>query len=242
MTTNVNTSGVVFNDATTQNTSSAFVSRTFSANATWTPTKPGLKAVRVTLLGGGGNGGTATGNTQPGTPGSFTPQGKGGVVNPAVPAVPRSAAGGSGGGAGYSQAWINGTVVPASVALTVGIVGGTSSFGSLATATGGGNGTAATATTGANATPGAGGAAGTGTTTANGTIDVQFSATGTAGGTGNVSGGAAAGVKTGEAGAASSGAATGLGNGGGGSTATGAGAVSPGGAGTRGYVIVEEFY
>lgn len=235
MTTNVNTNGVVFNDATTQNTSSAFVSRTFSANATWTPTKPGLKSVRVTMLGGGGNGGTARGNTQPAT---FTPQGKSGVTNPAVQ---RTATGGSGGGAGFSQAWVNGSAVPASVALTVGIVGGTSSFGSLVTATGGGNGADATATTSSNAT-GAGGAAGASTTAAGPTVDVQFGATGTAGGAGNVTGGLAAGVQTGAAGAAGSGAATGLGNGGGGSTATGAGSISPGGAGSRGYVIVEEFY
>ena len=79
-----------------------------------TYTKPAsVKTIRVTVLGGGGNGGNAV---------SIAP----------------STTGGQGGGGGFSQETIQAPSVPGPVSVTVGGAGGTSSFGSFLSATGGG--------------------------------------------------------------------------------------------------------
>jgi hypothetical protein len=86
----------------------------YVAPATWV--KPlGLKAIKVTVLGGGGNGGTST----------YT-------------AAPNSAAASGGGGGGAAICYLDAPVIPGSP-ITVTAGPGTNSFGSLVSATGGGN-------------------------------------------------------------------------------------------------------
>ncbi len=229
MPTNVNTNGVVFTDSTTQNTASDYKQTTFTANGTWTADKSGLKALRVTVVGGGGNGGNASGLTQ----------GK---------AVYSSRSGGGGSG-GFRVAWVDGPSVPASpVAVTVALAGGTSSFGTLVTATGGA--TAPSVGGGASSPTGGGGAGGSSTAPVspdsncvilNGMTGLPGSAS-LAGPNIGGDGGSVRGIKGGEGGiAAGVLAATGFGSGGGGTNRSGPG-TNGGGAGTGGVVIVEEFY
>ena len=154
MTTNVNTSGFVFNDTTTQNTASDYVTTKFTGPGNWTAAKAGIKAIRVSARGGGGNGGPSSGNT------GSVPSGK--VTVP----VARTASGGSGGGGGFVIGWVDGSVIPGSpVPVTVGS-NSPSSFGAFISATAGAAGTTAVAPTGTPVTT-AGGAAGTGTNSAN---------------------------------------------------------------------------
>ena len=61
MTTTVNGTSVVFSDSTTQNTASDYVATQYAANGSWTAAKPGLKALRVTVVGAGALGGPAVG-------------------------------------------------------------------------------------------------------------------------------------------------------------------------------------
>jgi hypothetical protein len=190
-----------------------YIARVYTAPATWTkPTN--LKAVKVTVLGGGGNGGSAV-----------------------APSVGSSNAGGGGGG-GQSMDYIPAPSITADQSITAGI-STTSSFGSFVSATSGGNGTNATATSQTTA-------AGVGGTGVGGMLIWKGNngSTGSAatGGTGGISaqyqgiGGTGVSNATGTA-------ASGYGAGGGGAGRTGANAtVNPGGSGSTGYVIVEEYY
>lgn len=226
MTTRVTTNSVVFNDGSTQNTASDYRSTTYTANSTYT--KPGnLKAIRVTIVGGGGSGGPANGAT--------VTQGKSTVTY--------SSRGGSGGGGGTVVAWIDAASVPSSpVDVTVGAVSGTSSFGTIASATGGTAGTAA----GSNQNL-AGAAGGTATLTTSPTVD-GLAVNGQSGsgtsylnqGGNSLKGVGGNGAKFGDGDIAGR-EGFGFGAGGAGGVAYGPG-VQPGGAGTVGVVIVEEFF
>lgn len=133
----------------------------FTANGTWSNAYPNLRAVKVTVVGGGGASGR----------GAAGPAG-----NPNAPQSPNSTYGGSGGGGGYAVGVYPIAANPAlsaPVTVTVGTSGlanitsspiqptsgGTSSFGTLITATGGGGGTHAPGST----TSGTNGSGGTGT-------------------------------------------------------------------------------
>lgn len=216
MTVTVNATAILYNDSTVETTASDYRLTSYTANGTWAAAKSGLKAVRVTVTGGGGSGGPAT----------YLVQGKN--------LIPGQA--GGGGGGGCSIARISGPAITGPVAVTVGTApGGTSSFGSFASATGGANGPAVTGTTGG------GGAGGTSTTTPSPTIsDTVLAGENGAPGT-EGDGGRAAGLVAGRGGLYPAGAATGRGNGGAGAARTSPGTTS-GGAGTGGIVIVEEFY
>lgn len=191
----------------------------FTANGTWT--KPAnLKAVIVKVIGGGGNGGAATGQSPGGTAKAPTPGYTG--------------AGGGGGSGGYSEKRILASALGATETVTIGPAGSTSSFGTHATATGGAAGAA-----GANSA-GAGGAGGLG---ASGDINSRGSAgttgfmsyNGGIGGSSVFGGGAAAtggvGANGGPYGGGASGAFRGA------STGTNAG-----GTGASGVVIIEEYF
>jgi hypothetical protein len=226
MTTRVTTNSVVFNDGSTQNTASDYRSTTYTANSTYT--KPdNLKAIRVTIVGGGGSGGPANGST--------TTQGKSSVTY--------NSRGGSGGGGGTVVAWVDAASVPGSpVAVTVGGVSGTSSFGTLASATGGTTGT----TAGSNQNL-AGAAGGTATLTPSPTVS-GIAVDGQNGGNtsflgqgGNsLMGSGGIGGKFGD-GDIIGGSGHGFGAGAAGGVAYGPG-TQPGGTGTVGIVIVEEFF
>jgi hypothetical protein len=100
-----------------------YVATTYASPATWTASKANLKAVKVTIVGAGGNGGPATGYIAPGK----TP-------------TAGSASGGGGGGGGWAIAFMPSTLSTTTQPLVVGASpGGTSSFGSLVTCTGGAN-------------------------------------------------------------------------------------------------------
>lgn len=111
-----------------------YVARTYTSPAVWT--KPStLKAVKVTVLGAGGNGGSST--FSPGTNSPF---------------------GGGGGGGGAAIVYFDAPAIPGSP-ITVTAGPGTNSFGALASGTVGANGANATSTPGIRN----GGAGGTGT-------------------------------------------------------------------------------
>jgi len=208
----------------------------YAAPATWS--KPAsIKAVKVTVFSGGG-GGAGSRNR----PSSGQPQ-----------------AGGGGGGAGgfgffpaasipgpvsvtVGTAGAGGTVPGTPATVTAGTPGGSSSFGAFITATGG-----AGAPGAGNGNPTPGGAAGSftpsptnigrpgfngaaGSTTVSGTGGNSFQLWGIGGpgsGTNSTPGTAGSGYGAG---------------GGGGCTNSPSGGTASGGAGTAGYVIVEEFY
>jgi len=160
--------------------------------------------IKVTVVGGGGNGGTATG----------------------------SISSGGGGGGGGGAIYVGPVTASTPYAVTVGSAGGTSSFASLASATGGSVGAGPSVGAGAG---GAGGAGSAGTLQFRGGGGTSGSSSPSpSGGTGgnSIFGGGAQGV-----GPASGGNAGGnYGGGGGGS----AGAGNPGGgAGSAGVVVVE---
>jgi hypothetical protein len=147
MTISVNGSTLTFSDATTMTTAAVtgsgnYVATTYASPATWTASKANLKAVKVTVVGAGGNGGNATGST-----------GK----------TPTTASGGGGGGGGWAITFMPSTLSTTTQPLTVGASpGGTSSFGSLVTCTGGANAPSVVSVAGSG---GAGGAT---------TLDVSF--------------------------------------------------------------------
>jgi len=195
-----------------------YVLQAFTSPATWT--KPaGIKAVKVTVVGGGGDGGTAA---------AATPQ-----------FVERKGAGGGGGGT--SIEYIPAPSIPGPVSVTTGAAGGTSSFGPFCSATGGsvggalsGTGVASGGVGGAGSggdinmpggtgqlvtIPGQPAGAGGGSIFGVGGVAVQGTNNGVAGG--NFGGGGSGGSRTGPVGSTSE---------------------FPGGAGSAGIVIVEEFY
>ena len=205
----------------------------FTADGTFTvPT--GVTAVKVTVIGGGGNGAsiTATGGC-----------------------------GAGGGGAGTAIEFVTGLTPGGTVAVTVGTAGNTSSFGAFCSATGGTS-VAVNGTTGGAGGAGSGGdinltggtgaardpqaeqtGAGGGTTSA-GIIGINYSAacqslqTKSVAGAGMFGAGGAGKTKGDVVGAQNGNAATGFGNGGGGSCSSNA-TDATGGAGSGGIVIVE---
>jgi len=116
-----------------------YVMIAYTSPATWT--KPAtVKAVKVTVIGAGGNGGSG---------------------------VPDSQAGGGGGGGGGALKYLDAPQIPGPITVTVGTAPSkTSSFGPLVSATGGGNGTNATPS--APGTPGSGGTGSNGTANVSG--------------------------------------------------------------------------
>jgi hypothetical protein len=190
----------------------SYALNSYTSPATWT--KPaGLTAIKVTVVGAGGNGGSATG-----TPG-------GGVAGP----------GGNGAGGGVSITYIPAPSIPGPQSVTAGP--GTNSFGSFSSATAGGAGTNG-ATPSVPGTPSA--SAGTGS---GGNINTpgQQGLEGGAGGGASLYGfggrnGSFGGANTN----GSSGSGYGSGGGGGGSAPVGV--TRTGGSGAPGVVIVEEFY
>jgi hypothetical protein len=108
---------ITFNDNTTQTTAAVpggnYVLTTFTSSGTWT--KPsGLKAVKVTVIGAGGNGGNAQPSLQKGR---------------------------HGGGGGGAIKYISAPTIPGPVTVTVGTAPSkTSSYGAFVSATGGSNG------------------------------------------------------------------------------------------------------
>jgi len=139
MATTLNNSGIVFPDATTQTTAATggggYVLRAYTSPATWT--KPaGLKSVKVTVIGAGGEGGN---------------------TSPTIYAIQA----GHGSGAGGAIKYISSPVAPSSVSVTVGSGGSkTSSFGAFCSATGGNKGATGSNPGTPNATVPAGSGAG----------------------------------------------------------------------------------
>lgn len=179
-----------------------YVMKTFTAPGTWTATSPGLKAVKVTVVAGGGQGSVGY------NPASF-------------------GNGGGGGGAAIRYVPSSTPTILSPVAVTVGVggspapstAGGPSSFGALASATGGSK----------NET---GGVGSSGDLNINGGAGVSaFTGVGGSGGPSILGGGGAGTNGSGQAGGAYGG-----GGGGGGSPP------SVAGSGAAGIVIVEEFY
>jgi hypothetical protein len=123
MPSSLNGTGVTFNDGTTQSTAATagnYIMRTITSTSTWT--KPsGLKAVKVTVIAAGGNGGSSVG--------------------------PYGVLGRGGSGGGGSIEYIPAPSIPGPVSVTVGTAPSkTSSFGPFLSATGGTNGANATPT------------------------------------------------------------------------------------------------
>jgi hypothetical protein len=221
---------ITFNDATTQTTAAVpggnYVMTTFTSSGTWT--KPsGLKSVKVTVIGAGGNGGNAQ---------------------------PSANKGRHGGGGGGAIKYISAPAIPGPVTVTVGTAPSkTSSYGPFVSATGGSNGTPNTGPFGTTAGgSGSGGdinvSGGPGIGSQSGTIPgapeggssypgisgagaFAFGGFGIAGIVNSAGSGAA-----GTNGVAYGGGATG------GVTANAAPDNRPGGTGAAGIVIVEEFY
>jgi hypothetical protein len=196
---------------------------------------PGLRAVRVRLVGGGGAGGGSS-----------------------APAAGNHSKGGGGGGGGYAESFILAASLGTSETITIGAGGtgvsgangndgGASSFGTLVAANGGEGGNFAAASTIATSAVGLLGGLGTagdilvaGGAGAHGTGNATLG-TGGAGGSSALGGGGRS-VYTG----AGSGSTTGIagqqyGGGGGGSASNASGAARLGGAGAAGIVIVEVY-
>ena len=190
-----------------------YVMVAYTSPATWT--KPaGLKAVKVTVVGAGGNGGT--GNAIPGC-NNF---------------------GGNGGGGGGAILYADAPAIPGPITVTVGSAPSkTSSFGPLVSATGGTNGSNAGPLS-APVGPYAGGAGSGGTVNFSG--EDGFGAANTGGALGGASalgfGPGKAPVNVGPF------VRTGKDYGGGGTGGISSGPTAPGGSGGAGIVIVEEFY
>jgi hypothetical protein len=194
-----------------------YVMTAFTSSGTWT--KPaGLKAVKVTVIGAGGNGGNSVGNPDVGV-----------------------GSGGNGGGGGGAIEYLDAPAIPGPVTVTVGTAPSkTSSFGPFLSATGGTNGSNGSPPNGDAPTgPYAGGVGSGGTVNFNGEAG-----TGIAGGT-SPSGGSALGFGPGvtkqDSGTGIAGLLYGGGATGGRITPAGPGSGN-GGAGGAGIVIVEEFY
>jgi hypothetical protein len=219
----------------------------FTSSGTFT-VPDGVTRVKVTVAGGGGNGGNARANFQPGP--------RGGGVTPA--------AAGGGGGGGVAIKFVTGLTPGGTVAVTVGGAAGTSSFGAFVSATGGGSAADAVGNPSGTGftTGGAGGTGSGGDINITGGAGRNALSTGQAGG-GSLAGGGIGGLPVqvicgvpqvqdptpsgilgGISGVASLGSAngtsaTGISNGGGGAQSTINGVTYNGGAGTAGIVIVE---
>lgn len=236
-TTSIGAPGVTFPDGTVQASSGATGSVVMNVYTSTTPgqvwTKPAtVKAIKVTVVGGGGSGGNSARGTS--FPVGLTSTRNGGQ-------------GGGGGGGGYAQKIYPGPSIPGPQPFTVGGTASTSSFGSTVTvvsATGGASGGSATGAPGPSQTTayGGGGAGGAGS---NGDLNIPGGA-GTAG-QGDQKGGTSI-LSNNEAGYISPNSPGVAGNvyGGGasGSTVTSSGAPlsATGGTGAQGIVIIEEFY
>lgn len=202
-----------------------YVMNTYVAPATWT--KPtGLKAIKVTVVGAGGNGG-------------------------AIPANPSAATNtaGAGGGGGGAVCYFDASAIPGSpITITAGA--GTNSFGPLISATAGAAGNNAVSPT-VNSLGGAGGTGTIPTPAPSGALAIT-GGSGSSTFDSNVSGqgansvfglglggvGRTRGIDSTGAGFA----ATGYGAGGGGALRNAATAAQTGGTGAPGVVIIEEFY
>ena len=222
----------------------------FTSSGTFT-VPDGVTRVKVTVAGGGGNGGNARAN--------FQPSPRGGGVTPA--------AAGGGGGGGVAIKFVTGLTPGGTVSVTVGGAAGTSSFGAFVSATGGGSAANANGAPGGGGTSfTAGGAGGTGSggdRNITGGSGANAQNTSVAGG-GSLAGGGIGGTQNivcgvpqpvtnvpggilgGVAGTGASPniqgngiSATGISNGGGGACSLTNGVTTTGGAGTAGIVIVE---
>jgi len=220
-TTSIGAPGVVFPDGTTQATAANpnVVTTIYYSPSTWT--KPStVKDVRVTLVAGGGGGGSARSSG----PSPQTVGGGGGAAGGygffAAPSIPGPVAVtvGSGGPGG--------AVPGAPGSSTPGVTGGTSSFGALISATGGGGGS---------------GGSGNGAAGAITSSPTVIGYRGTAGGYSAPLRGGDSFSMWGYGGANPSGPGSGYGSGGGGGGVTGLSTIT-GGTGASGFVIVEEFY
>jgi hypothetical protein len=219
--TGINSAGTLGNVLTSNGT--AWVSEAISAGgdyvmvaytspATWT--KPaGLKAVKVTVIGAGGNGGTGN-------------------------AVGCAVYGGNGGGGGGAILYADAPAIPGPITVTVGSAPSkTSSFGPLVSATGGTNGSNSTPVP-APVGPYAGGAGSSGTVNFSG--EDGYGASNNSGARGGAS---ALGFGPGKAPVITAPfVRTGKDYGGGGTGGYSSGPTAPGGSGGAGIVIVEEFY
>jgi len=175
------TGGVTISSTSLSN----YVLQVYTSNATWS--KPaGLKAIKVTVVGAGGNGGV-------GSP---------------------SQTGGGGGGGGAAILYLTAASVPSSVAVTAGA--GTNSFGALCSATagavgGGGNGGGGSGGLGAGGNLNIGGDGGQGGINAatsqagKGGSSILGGGGASSGGAGRNYGGGGAGVQTGSGGAGANG-------------------------------------
>jgi hypothetical protein len=236
MATIMNNSGILFDDQTTQASRSDYVMRKYTSPATWD--KPtALKSVKVTMVSGGGSGAAYAGTAQyqQGTGGGSGAYAVGYFPAPAITA-PLTVTAGAGGAAKVAP---DGTSSP-------GNAGGTSSFGSLMSVTGGSGGITqpAAASPGSGVQPGAAGGSGTNSASVLAVSGITSSVASQTG-----SPGADAALRYGIGGiygiittAATAG--TGFGSGGGAQVNESRfpnGAMTSG-AGAPGFVIVEEFY
>jgi len=217
-----------------------YIMQVYAGPSTGTWTKPaGLKAVKVTVVGGGGAGGNTVG-----------------------PACFGYSVSGGGGGGGTSIEYLDAPAIPGPQPYTAGAAGGTSSFGSPAflSATGGAASTGVSSPGASTQIFGSGGAGGVGsggqlniiggagTPGGVGTDPARSTLGSGAGGAGGSStmGGGATGVANNVNGTRTDGTAAGAYGAGGGGAVKLNSSPSPtqatGGAGSPGVVIVEEFY
>jgi hypothetical protein len=186
----------------------------YVAPATWT--KPAnLKAIKVTVVGAGGAGGSALGNT--------------------TPSVTRGGGGGGGGGAAIE--YLDAPAIPGPVAVTAGA--GTNSFGPFCSATAGSTGGSGALPAAVFTAGGAGGAGSGGSVNLDGSgggnVMSGTSVVSAVGGNSILGGGGLGRISLGAGNAGGN-----YGGGGGGALADST--PRAGGAGAPGIVIVEEFY
>jgi len=197
-----------------------YVMNSYLSPNTWT--KPGtLKAIKVTVVGAGGTGGTVAAFSNP---------------------VPTTGVTGGGGGGGATILYLDAPAIPGPVSVTAGA--GTNSFGAFCSATAGANagtapGPASNVQQGATGGSGSGGSfnmvGGAGVPGIAGSFQGIF---GGLGGSSIFGGGGFGGIRPFSAGSAGGN----YGGGGGGAVRVGNNPAANGGTGAPGIVIVEEFY